>query len=133
MEGSSVRKPLARAWSHLTWADMAGYELISNGLCKNIRDDGFQPILEASTLMVRNTASILSLVRAGAGVTILPELAILPEFLDLEFLPLQDCSVRREVWMLSQPDALMTPAARALLDCIKTADLRSTRVKIQLD
>lgn len=124
-----VDHPLARDWSHLTWADMAGFELISNGLCQNIRDDGFQPILEASTLMVRNTASILSLVRSGAGVTILPELAILPEFLDLEFLPLRDCSVRREVWMLSQPETLLTPAARALLTSIKAADLRSARVK----
>ena len=126
-----VDHPLSRDWSRLSWANMKGFELISNGLCQNIRDEGFRPILEASTLMVRNTASILSLVRSGAGITILPELAILPEFLDLEFLPLQDCSVRREVWMLSQPDNLVTPAARALMEFVRSADLGKTRTKLQ--
>jgi len=122
-----VDHPLARDWSHLTWADMTGYTLISNGLCKQISDEGFRPILDASTLMVRNTASILSLVRSGVGVTILPEMAVLPEFLDLEFLPLTDCSIRREVWMLTPPDKLMTPATRALVRTIRTAEFPRNR------
>ena len=79
-------------------------------------------------MMVRNTASLLSLVRAGVGVTLLPELAILPEFLDLEFLPLVDSTARREVWMVTPPEHMLTPAAMALVQAITRAEV-SVRAK----
>ncbi|WP_299851300.1 LysR family transcriptional regulator [uncultured Roseovarius sp.] len=118
-----VDNPLAQNWSELTWADLEGVNFIANGLCYGIHDEGFAPILNASQLMVPNTASILSLVRAGVGVTILPELAVLPEFLDLEFLPLTDCSARREVWMVTPAAHMLTPAALALANAIRQADI----------
>ncbi len=118
-----VDHPLATNWSELTWADLDGVDFIANGLCANIHDEGFAPILDASPLMVLNTASILSLVRAKVGVTILPELAVLPEFLDLEFLPLVDSKARREVWMVTPPTHMLTPAAKALTTAIRQADI----------
>lgn len=116
--------PLARNWSELTWTDLDGVDFITNGLCALIEDEGFHPIREASRLNVVNTTSILGLVRAGMGITILPELAVMPEFLDLEFLPLADTNIRREVWMATPPDTALTPAARALAEVIRTADIR---------
>jgi DNA-binding transcriptional LysR family regulator len=71
--------------------------------------------------MVRNTASILSLVRAGVGVTVLPELTVLPGNHDLAFLPLPGAGARRELWMATQPAHLMTPAALVLADAIRSA------------
>ena len=62
--------------------------------------------------------------RAGVGVTLLPELAVQPGQDDLCFLPLIDSSARREIWMLTPPDEMMTPAARALVSAIRSADLR---------
>ncbi|SEK51041.1 DNA-binding transcriptional regulator, LysR family [Roseovarius nanhaiticus] len=113
--------PLTARWDSLSWADLASTEFIANGLCTQIHDADFQPILEASRLMVRNTASILSMVRAGAGVTILPELALPPEFRDLAFLPLAGSAVRREVFMVLPSAADMTPAAEALAEAIRSA------------
>ena len=121
-----INHPLARDWNELGWAELEGYTFIENGLCAHIRDEGFVPILNASKLMVPNTASILSLVRAGVGITILPELAVLPEFLDLEFLPLTDCNARREVWMVTQSEHLLTPAAVALTRAIRDAEIQLT-------
>lgn len=118
-----IDHPLSRNWAKLTWADLAGLPFIANGLCAGIPDPGFQPILAASSLFVRNTASILSMVRAGAGITILPQLAVLPDFLDLEFLPLSNTQTRREVWMLSQPSSALSPAAQALAEAIRTAEI----------
>lgn len=115
--------PLARDWDALTWADLHGIDFIANGLCQNISDEAFTPILEASRLFVRNTASILSLVRGGVGITLLPEQAILPDFRDLVFLPLVDSTARREVWMVTPPRTMMTPAARALAAAIEAAEL----------
>lgn len=118
-----VDSPLAQHWSELTWGDLEGVNFIANGLCYAIQDEEFAPILDASQLMVPNTASILSLVRAGVGVTVLPELAVLPEFLDLKFLPLSDCAARRDVWMVTPAAHLMTPAAQALAQAIREADI----------
>jgi DNA-binding transcriptional LysR family regulator len=119
--------PFASRWGQLTWADLAGVDFITNGLCTQIGDADFQPILAASRLMVRNTASILSMVRAGAGVTILPQLAVLPDFLDLAFLPLADTTARREVWMVMPPDTDISPAVKALAQAIRDANILTAR------
>ncbi len=110
---------LIQDWQQLTWADLHGVRFIANGLCSQIPDAGFQPILTASNLMVRNTASILAMVRAGAGVTILPQLAVLPEFSDLAFLPLLNTEARREVWLMTLPDNSASPAVNALARAIR--------------
>jgi DNA-binding transcriptional LysR family regulator len=116
---------LAERWQHLTWTDLVGIDFIANGLCTQISDQGFQPILAASKLMVRNTVSILSMVRAGAGVTIMPQLAVLPEFLDLEFLPLANNATRREVWMVMPHDHEVRPAVQALAQAIRDAPIKT--------
>jgi DNA-binding transcriptional LysR family regulator len=114
--------PLSRRQPPLRWSDLDGTPFIANGLCAHIKDEGFAPILQASHLMVRNTASILSLVRAGLGITLLPRLAVLGECDDLGFLPLADCSARREVWIATPPETMLTPAARALAGIIRQAE-----------
>src|SRR6056297_1058687 len=121
-----VDHPLAQNWSELTWKDLDGVDFIANGLCDFITDEGFAPIMAGSRLNVLNTASILSLVRGGVGVTLLPELAVLPEFLDLEFLPLVDASAQREVWMVTPPQHMLTPAAQALTKAILDANIPVT-------
>ena len=63
--------------------------LLPMGLCHQITDERFQPILAAARLTVRNTASLLGLVQAGVGLTLLPRLVALPGFGDLNFLPLR--------------------------------------------
>lgn len=112
---------LARDWDQLTWADLAGVDFIANGLCGQIHHPDFAPILNSARLMVRNTASLLGLVRAGVGITVLPRLVMLPEFTDLAFLPLADTDARRQVWMITQPRQMLTPAARALAEAIRQA------------
>ena len=108
--------PLAKDWDSLTWSDLSEVSYIANGLCDQIRDPDFRPIRAAAKLSVHNTASLLGVVREGIGVTVLPKMAVPPEFTDLVFLPLVDTAAQREVWLLSQPAAMLTPAARALRD-----------------
>jgi DNA-binding transcriptional LysR family regulator len=115
--------PLARDWNQLSWADLGGETFIANGLCDQIDDPGFAPIRQSARLNVRNTASLLGLVKAGVGVTLLPRLVMLPEFTDLAFLPLADETLRREVWMIAQPRQMLTPASRALVGEIRDVRL----------
>lgn len=112
---------LARDWSDLTWDDIAGEDFIANGLCDQITDPRFQPVLAASRLTVPNTASLLALVRAGVGITLLPRLALPPGFSDLAFLPLADTSQRREVWLVTGARSFLTPVATALVESILAA------------
>lgn len=111
--------PLAQDWDRLTWQDLHGMDFIVNGLCDQIRHEDFAPIREAARLTVRNTASLLGLVKAGVGITVLPRLVMLPGFSDLAFLPLADPDARREVWLTTQPRQVLTPAARALTQAVR--------------
>ena len=115
--------PLVQRWPDLTWRDLEGIDFIANGLCAQITDAEFLPILAASNLMVRNTASILTMLRAGAGITILPQLALLPEFQDLEFLPLAGTQTRREVWLMTHDKGGLSPATEAMADAIRAAKI----------
>jgi len=110
--------PLAKDWQSLTWADLAGEDFIANGLCDQIGDPGFRSVLDRSRLAVPNTTSLLGFVRAGIGITLLPRLAVSSESDDLSFLPLLDTSVQRDVWLVTQPKKMLTPAARAIVQAI---------------
>jgi len=115
--------PLAARQGSVTWGDLAKVDFIANGLCTQIADADFQPILAASRFMVRNTASILSMVRAGAGVTLLPQLALPPGSDDLAFLPIAGSAARREVWILTPPGTEIAPAVNALANAIRNTAL----------
>jgi DNA-binding transcriptional LysR family regulator len=111
--------PLSQNWHDLSWADLQGVDFIVNGLCAQISDEAFQPVLGAARLTVRNTASLLGLVQAGMGLTLLPRLAVLPGFNDLCFLPLRDTTVRRTVWMVTPPRQMVPPAVRAFAEVLR--------------
>lgn len=112
---------LAQDWSRLTWKDMQDETFIANGLCHFITDPDLIPILAKSRLKVDSTASLLGLVRAGVGITILPQLAVKILDNDLIFLPLIDISARRPVHMIAKPAHLLMPAGRTFQGMITAA------------
>ncbi len=120
---------LARDWDLLTWSDLAGERFIANGLCNQIRDEAFKPIISGARLMAHNTASLLGLIRAGVGITVVPQLVVSGELRDLVFLPLSDSSARRDVWMITQPRHLLTPVARVMVQAIQSADFPTSTPK----
>lgn len=110
--------PLAENWDQLAWRTMGDHTIIANGLCQQITDPDFAPILASSRLMVLNTASLLGLVRQGVGITVLPRLAVAGQLDDFAFLPLTDVTARRTVHIMSRPTNLLMPAAREFLNLI---------------
>ncbi|AFO93459.1 LysR family transcriptional regulator (plasmid) [Phaeobacter inhibens] len=107
--------PLADNWDQLDWRTMGDHRIIANGLCKQITDPDFAPILARSHLMVPSTASLLGLVRQGVGITVLPRLAVAKLLDEFAFLPLRDVTTRRTVHLMSRSQNLLMPAARAFL------------------
>ena len=102
--------PLAKDWNNLTWADVVPHRFIANGLCHMIKDVQFEPILASALMMVPTTVSLLALVNAGVGVTLLPERALPPTYRDLVFLPLKDSTAQRHVDVVTQPASQLSPA-----------------------
>jgi DNA-binding transcriptional LysR family regulator len=94
-------------------------DLIANGLCHQITDEEFQPILAVARLTVRNTASLLGLAQAGVGLTLLLQLVALSGFGDLSFLPLCNALVRWSVWMILPPRPLAPPAVHAFATMVE--------------
>lgn len=111
--------PLAEAGDPLDWEALEPWTFIANGLCGHIADKGFQRILARSRLMVRNTTSLLAMVRAGVGVTVLPRLAVDRAGREVRFLPVADAAARRCIDILRRAHVSSSPAARRFDDAVR--------------
>jgi DNA-binding transcriptional LysR family regulator len=107
-----VDHPLAAGDLPLDWRALDPWPFIANGVCGHITDENFQRVFTGSQLMVRNTTSLLALVRAGAGVTVLPQLVIEGTEGDIRFLPVADPAARRRIEILRRAHSALSPAAR---------------------
>jgi len=111
--------PLADNDRLLDWSALESLPFIANGICRLITDEHFQRILAASKLMVRNTTSLLALVRAGVGVTVLPRLAIDQASARLSFLSVADITAIRRIDILRAAHIAPSPATQAFEDAIR--------------
>jgi DNA-binding transcriptional LysR family regulator len=71
--------------------------------------------------MVRNTTSLLALVRAGAGLTVLPHLAVISAPPGLGFLPVENDAVHRRIHVLRNVRLSLAPAAQAFEKAVRRA------------
>lgn len=112
----SDRHPLNGSDSPLHWRDIEPYPFVASPICGLIDDSEFQAILSRSTLTVRNTTSILSLVAADVGITVLPRLAVTGAGHKINFRPLAYDGPYRELHLLKRANATPTPVAEAFID-----------------
>ena len=119
--------PLARLARPLTRDDIRGHRLISNKSTAGY--SGFDPDgpERVSALSARNVISLLALVRAGAGATILPALATRSIDEDLCALELHDHLALRTVGFILRRGGISSPICAAfqdrLVSLIRTADI----------
>ncbi len=105
--------PLVKSDETLTWKAISGHRFIANELSRLITADAFRDIHAEALLSVHNITSLLAMVRAGLGVTILPEMTLrMTESSDLAFLPLPDSPPDRQIHLLRKSDSPSSPAAR---------------------
>lgn len=107
--------PLAAQDRPINWKDLAPHRFIANALSAQIPTEASQRLHENSLLKVHNMTSLLAMVQAELGVTILPEMtAKLAESSGLVFCPLVDASARRQIHLLRKAGNPVSPAAREL-------------------
>ncbi|MCP5084681.1 MAG: LysR family transcriptional regulator [Alphaproteobacteria bacterium] len=95
-----------------SWDDLAAWPFIANSLCSHITSTSFQATFANSKLTVHNATSILAMVKAGLGVTVLPRLAVDDTDPDLAFVPITDHAERRSIDILRRARSSLSPAAK---------------------
>lgn len=113
--------PLAAGDPPLDWNALDPWPFIANGLCGHIADERFQRIFTGSHLMVHNTTSLLALVRADVGVTVLPRLVLHDFEQEIMFLPVSDPTARRSIDILRNAHTSPAPAAQSFEEAIRQA------------
>jgi DNA-binding transcriptional LysR family regulator len=107
--------PLAAPGGPVSWRDIAEQSLIANPLSAGIRTKVAQSLHREALLQGHNVTSLLAMVRAGLGITILPEMTmLLLGSSGLVFRPLADPEARRHIHLLRKADAPLLPVAREL-------------------
>jgi len=115
--------PLAVQDGPVSWAALEGFRLFANSLSESIDRPEARALHGTSQITAQNVTSIIAMVRANIGMTILPETAAQAAGVSgLIFRPLADDTVRREIHLLRRADSTLSPAARMLeQDILETA------------
>ena len=111
--------PLAARKDPLRWRELHTWPFIANGICQNIEDEVFQDVLREAHLMVRNTTSLLAMVRAEVGITVLPALVVEQNKRGLKFLKVADPAARRNIDLLTRARRTMSPAAQSFVEVVR--------------
>jgi len=110
---------LAFASTPLPWSALRGEVLIANELCRVIGDPDFQVFYDNARISVHNTLSLLAMVKAGLGITILPYMAQALADDGLVFRPIGKGDSRRHIELLHKPRDRISPATTVLVNLIK--------------
>jgi DNA-binding transcriptional LysR family regulator len=105
--------PLALHPGPLEWRHLEDAALILNETTRGIQAVEFCALAARTRLIVRNVTSLLAMVRAGVGVTLLPGLATVGLPSELVARPLADKGCRRQVCLLRREGRVQSPIAVA--------------------
>ena len=103
--------PLAEGSAALAWSDLAGLPLILNEAARALPSPEFQRLAAAARFSVRNVTSLLAMVSAGMGFTLLPALATVNLPASLTARPLQDTVIFRTVGIYWRDGRIPSPVA----------------------
>lgn len=107
--------PLAGSTGPVNWNMLENERLIANSLSAGINAEPSRALHDMALLTAQNLTSIMAMVRAGIGITILPEMAVRAlHSSDLTFRPLTDPTATRQIHLLRKADVTLSPAAQLL-------------------
>lgn len=126
----SRQNPLARSEAPVRARELAATRFIANGASARMRDPELQEISQASRLMVRNVTSLLALVRADFGVTVLPALSAAADP-TVCCRPLEGEGLFREVGLLWRSGRALSPVVEAFADVFRET-IRASTLDVEL-
>lgn len=108
----SIKHPLAKT-SEVYWNQLHDCHLISNGAMSLLDPSLGEPLQRLARLHISNITSLLALVEANIGVTVLPKLAFPESSIHSCFVPLAAPVAERTIGILQLDGVSLTPAAEA--------------------
>ncbi|MDW5317059.1 LysR family transcriptional regulator [Rhizobium sp. PL01] len=114
----SAGSELCSLKSPLTWSDLSQSNLIRNGASDRIEAEEYKALAERSLITVYNVTSLMALVKAGLGVTILPSLTMLGPPEGVTVIDLLDAKLRRSVGLVERRDISPSPIAKAFREFV---------------
>lgn len=105
--------PLTRSKGPVGWDMVRDRTLLGNGITGLLDSTQFSDLVSKAPIKVYNVLSLLALVRADVGITILPRLSLPPSEHGLCFVALKDPLARRMVGLLSRSAEAVSPATNA--------------------
>lgn len=115
-----VDDPLVRHDGPVSWETVRGRTLLDNGITGLMDSIPFSELISRAPIKVYNVLSLLALVRAEVGITVLPRLSLPPSEHDLRFVALKDPMARRTVGLLSRSMEVASPAEEAFARELKS-------------
>jgi DNA-binding transcriptional LysR family regulator len=106
---------LATKSGDLDWSDLDGPTLIVNEAARNLPSPAFQRLALQARFSVRNVASLVAMVQAGMGVTLLPSLATVNLPAALTARPLKDPACMRTVSLHWRIGKVPSPVTQVFL------------------
>ena len=113
--------PLAKVTAPLDWQQLDGHALIMNPLAATLASPALQDRLRYATVTAHNTMSLLALVQAGIGITVLPRMVTQMAWAPIKFVSVNDKKAFRQIDLLQPPNAQSSAAIGALVACLKNA------------
>ncbi len=111
--------PLASLRRPIDWPDLADEVLIRNGASDRLGAPQYRAMAHRAPLMVHNVNSLIAIVEAGLGVTLLPALSTAGLSANVRTCELADASATRVVGLIRRRRTSLSPVAAtfvALLD-----------------
>lgn len=110
--------PLYRKRGSRRWSDLEGRTLLANAISDS-HNIGTVPPPAQAPIVVYNVLSLLALVRAKIGITILPQLSVSEPQPDIGFIPIDEPDARRTVGVITRAGEGLSPATAALLRIVR--------------
>lgn len=111
--------PLCSLPGPIPWSALEGRVLLANGIARALTDPEFGRLVGAAPIVVYNVLSLIALVQAGVGVTVLPRLAIARTQAEVAFLPVADPEAVRTVGLVTRSGETLSPAAATFIDLLR--------------
>ncbi|MCV9999226.1 LysR family transcriptional regulator [Pararhizobium sp. YC-54] len=114
----SASSELCRLQSPLSWRDLSQSNLIRNGASDRIDAEEYKALADQSLITVYNVTSLMALVKAGLGVTILPSLSMQEPPEGVSVIDLAGPKLSRRVGLVERRDTSPSPVTKAFREFV---------------
>lgn len=114
--------PLARRQEAPNFAEISKHQFVLNELCASITSPAFQEVLSGTRISAQNTLSLISMVRAGNWITVLPSSVVHIDPRQLSFRKIEGLQEKRRVDLLYRKAKQTPEYLAAFIDLLVKTD-----------